>query len=364
MVNLSHLIYLDLSGTAVGRHLHVIRSMMTMSRLGILKLRNVGLTNTDIFLLSFPSLWSLDVSENNLNDECVGTLLSFPCPEPLPPDYYEKRSHGRPAELDDSLSVVLEMAASSSIKSCYRKTGLTHLHIGGNPVTCKGVLKLVSSAQLAVLDVDDMLAPWQHIDQLEAYVNLVKQFDGITAPGRSLQYLRLPHGLVTGPDIPDIVAAAFRVEDQASRFQEIHLTIAETLDKSPFHAISLPTIALTQIPDRVWKYNWIARRLRWLINSFRSPREVVPGKGGLRVILEFQSIDPEVQNDVVFSFDDWYTSLDEIFGGDPQGTEELAGPWEGDLPAIIWRYLASISYVNRSATLVQWPVDGYPELEN
>jgi hypothetical protein len=72
------LIYLDLSSTQGSRSPYVLRQFGSLTELRVLKLRNCGLRDDDMYLLSFSKqLRSLDVSQNFLSERGVSKLIQL-----------------------------------------------------------------------------------------------------------------------------------------------------------------------------------------------------------------------------------------------------------------------------------------------
>ncbi|PSN63181.1 hypothetical protein BS50DRAFT_623982 [Corynespora cassiicola Philippines] len=165
------LVSLDLSKTYAAKDESVFDKLRYLRNLRILKLKGLGLKDTDFAIIAASittRVRSLDVSDNNLTDASMRTLVDRCLKEklyqahetraPLPPV-----SDSRPnAELDIFGTEDLDSHLRNKLTQGFvgslavedaRDIGITHLYASRNPITVEAVSGLLRSGRLQVLDV-------------------------------------------------------------------------------------------------------------------------------------------------------------------------------------------------------------------
>jgi hypothetical protein len=165
------LVSLDLSKTVAAKDKTVFDKFKYFRNLRVLKLRGLGLRDTDLAIIALDigiRVRSLDVSDNQLTDASARVLLEHCLKETnresrstrnlLPPVKY-----GRPdGEIDDFSTEDLDghlrnkltkgFVGSLAIEEA-REMGITHLYLSGNCMTVESISGLLRSGRLQVLDV-------------------------------------------------------------------------------------------------------------------------------------------------------------------------------------------------------------------
>lgn len=178
LMRFSELIYLDLSYTKPARDRSVLSTLSQLEHLQVLKLRGIGLNDSDAQFLGNAigiRVRFLDLRNNMLTDMAVRSLLqaSF-----LPPHNFTTGRDAR-REIQGSPNAVSRTALSSSRADFFKRpdldeqsikllsrpligrawiddlphAGITHLYIADNQLTVEGVASLLASTRLHVLDV-------------------------------------------------------------------------------------------------------------------------------------------------------------------------------------------------------------------
>lgn len=215
------LVYLDLSHTSPARDRTVLSVLSELPDLRVLKLRGIGLKDTDAEFLANAigtRVRLLDLRNNFLTDRSVRSLLQA-C---FVPKGTNQNSNGDeyhrnvPAllqnpDLDkDFLDIFTHPLTGRSLLENLPKSGVTHLYISDNRLTVEGVAALLASKRLHLLDAgsvdtaqtlrDDqpLLSPpgtkieFKTVPGAEKLVPILGAYakDGLT-------YLRVNHAIVT-----------------------------------------------------------------------------------------------------------------------------------------------------------------------
>ncbi|KAF2109150.1 hypothetical protein BDV96DRAFT_615861 [Lophiotrema nucula] len=165
------LVTLDLSRTAAARDEVVFEKLKYLPTLRVLKLRGLGLRDSDISVIA-PIIGmrvrSLDVSENLLSDSSARCLLDHCLKDtrrdsPLfhapasPIDHVRPRGEFDIPGIDDLDSHLRKKLTQGFVGSLAletaRNVGITHLYLSRNTITVEGVSGLLRSGRLQVLDI-------------------------------------------------------------------------------------------------------------------------------------------------------------------------------------------------------------------
>ncbi|KAI9879090.1 MAG: hypothetical protein M1830_009609 [Pleopsidium flavum] len=234
-----HLVYLDLSSTLGARDSSVLSTLRFIYDLQILKLRSLGLKDTDLVVLSTAigtRVRSLDLRNNLLTDNSARTLLNFCFRGPMRIDQAGHRrraasgadedwpfgSSPRPPMdyLDELEGPDLDMCLIKRLTEGFvsrlpiedvPEAGITHLYIANNQLTVQGLASLVKSTRLHVLDagsvkIADVVgtplatsSPTDFRDRYTALPGAEKLIPVLASYAYSrLTYLRIHHAVVTG----------------------------------------------------------------------------------------------------------------------------------------------------------------------
>ena len=208
------LVYLDLSRTLAARDRSVLAQLHSLHSLQVLKLRNVNLRDEDLALVAESvglRVRSLDIRGNHLTDSGIRTLLSHCF---VTARHYTTQAHyGRPLSplsfavedwpsglpRPDSITLDEFKDASYDERMVRRLTrqivhrlpfedfphsGITHLRISDNRLSVEGVIALMRTKRLYVLDCGSM----KGYDQ-----DYRKRPESASSPGPSASYpLKLP----------------------------------------------------------------------------------------------------------------------------------------------------------------------------
>ncbi|KAL2828733.1 hypothetical protein BDW59DRAFT_142942 [Aspergillus cavernicola] len=178
LLRFPELIYLDLSYTTSAKDQTVLSALSQLERLQVLKLRGIGLKDIDAQFLANAvgqRVRLLDLRDNRLTDTAIRSLLHACF---LPPGNATSRHAPRSRILHSSSSIeqfsplfpISKFLRSPAVDEEFRKAltspltgrswvedlpnaGITHLFIADNQITVDGVVSLLSTAQLHVLDV-------------------------------------------------------------------------------------------------------------------------------------------------------------------------------------------------------------------
>ncbi|RHZ55221.1 uncharacterized protein CDV56_105994 [Aspergillus thermomutatus] len=166
LLRFQELVYLDLSYTTPARDCMVLSSLSQLERLQVLKLRGIGLRDSEAEFLANAigtRVRFLDLRNNLLTDMTVRSLLqaSF-VPSGLPTNEVDWRGGSfmfhdrllRRAALDDQfVKALTQPLTGRSWVEDLSHVGITHLYIADNQLTVEGVASLLASSRLHVLDV-------------------------------------------------------------------------------------------------------------------------------------------------------------------------------------------------------------------
>ncbi|XHG05337.1 hypothetical protein AWENTII_008566 [Aspergillus wentii] len=234
LLRFQELIYLDLSYTKSARDSAVLSALSQLEHLQVLKLRAIGLKDTDAQFLANAigtRVRFLDLRENVLTDMAVRSLLqaSFLPPNSSSNELSRDRETARsPNAIFESLPTLarLDFLKRSDLDEQFIKmltrpltgrswvenlphAGITHLYIAGNQITVEGVASLLASERLHALDVGTVdtaaslhkgpgtISPPKYEDhQIFPGAEKLIPILGVSAK-ESLTYLRAHHPILT-----------------------------------------------------------------------------------------------------------------------------------------------------------------------
>ncbi|MCJ1467120.1 hypothetical protein MMC07_005742 [Pseudocyphellaria aurata] len=185
LLHLPNLVFLDLSNTTAARDKHVLASLRCMSNLQVLKLRQVNLRDEDVEIFANAvtiCIRSLDVRGNLLTDGSIDTLLRlcFIAPDVVDGLMGNSQPFLAGAGLEDWPSGIarpdldllddfrhealdehfIKQLAKPSVGRLPSEdlphSGITHLYISDNRLTAKGLIELIKSKRLLVLDAGNL----------------------------------------------------------------------------------------------------------------------------------------------------------------------------------------------------------------
>lgn len=269
LMRFSELIYLDLSYTKPARDRGVLSTLSQLEHLQVLKLRGIGLNDSDAQFLGNAigiRVRILDLRNNMLTDMAVRSLLqaSF-----LPPGNFVTRQDAR-GDIPGSPNAVSRTALSSSRVDFFKRpdldeqfvkilsrplmdrawiddlphVGITHLYIADNQLTVEGVASLLASTRLHVLDVGtvdtasslpvDTCAVTPDGPGCHYFPGAEKLVPIIGSSAKdNLTYIRAHHALVTA-DVPlkDLASPAVFLPELSNEgsYDELGLNRAAELD--------------------------------------------------------------------------------------------------------------------------------------
>lgn len=230
-----HLVYLDLSSTLGARDSSVLSTLRFIYDLQILKLRSLGLKDTDLVILSQAigtRVRSLDLRNNLLTDNSARTLLnsSFRSPRKIDQPGTRRRATSGADEdwpfglaprppmdhIDELEGPDLDMYLIRRLTQGFvnrlpiedvPEAGITHLYIANNRLTVEGLASLVKSTRLHVLDAGSVTAgkiiriPYPVSSPNDRYIALpgAEKLTPVLAgyAYSKLTYLRIHHAVVT-----------------------------------------------------------------------------------------------------------------------------------------------------------------------
>jgi len=239
-----HLLFLDLSYTMASEMIATELNALSFPSLRVLKLRGLRLTDQKLqsILHGRHLLWSLDVRENLLTDTVTEALLPFlrrrtPRPESLdwsqewelydnPPFYarhegthevedgfaHDEWKFSVPYRPDDKEAFMKYFETNGRLDHrgrrwlndddpLYRETGLTHLYISGNKLSCEGIQGLIAhTGSLHAFDVGSVLWPNARIGVPEMQMPYAQLNIGRYLPRSASNFLtrlRVHHSIVT-----------------------------------------------------------------------------------------------------------------------------------------------------------------------
>lgn len=245
------LIYLDLSYTVAAKDSGVLGVIGSLPNLQILKLNNIGLKDEEVKVLTSKlglRIRSLDLRNNGLTDISIRLLLET-CFKTVQSFWSNKESSftetgSWPSRLDSAyVGDILRHVQDNELDQYLRKRltselvdrlaiedtqagGITHFYISGNRVTAEGILAILRSANLSVLDAGDvarelpkmsLLDPPPEYGSWESFAlpGVEKLIPIVAAASGDLTYLRINHAILTEcapahctapPPLPEMVA--------------------------------------------------------------------------------------------------------------------------------------------------------------
>ncbi|GAD93324.1 conserved hypothetical protein [Paecilomyces variotii No. 5] len=220
------LIYLDLSYTTPARDRTVLSTLPLLEDLQVLKLRGIGLKDSDAEFLANAvgiRVRFLDIRNNLLTDMAVRSLMQA-CLGPATATRTDIGLQGQQpasssafgpydadilkrADLDELvLSQLTRPLTGSSLVESLPHVGMTHLFISDNQITLEGVASLIASKKLHVLDVGTV----DTAESIRKGQRIIGATDPTSFPGAeklvpvlgkygqdTLTYLRVHHAVVT-----------------------------------------------------------------------------------------------------------------------------------------------------------------------
>lgn len=168
LIHFPTLLSLDLSRTIACRDIVVFSKLAFLSGLRVLKLRGLGLKDTDLEVIAQAigtRVTSLDLRDNNLTDASARMLLEHCLKDDVPSHlsqvtdhrndaFPDARTDSRIEDLDRYLRARLTQGfvARLAIEDT-DNVGITHLHLSNNEMTVEGVSGLIRSKKLQFLDI-------------------------------------------------------------------------------------------------------------------------------------------------------------------------------------------------------------------
>ena len=266
------LIYLDLSSTQGSRNPNVLRQIGTLTQLNVLKMKNCGLRDYDIDLLTLSSrLRSLDVSDNYLTERGICTLM-----ERLPAaslNFKDLSIAPRPRYGTNTKRPTLQKLVSSRLISGPDghllieedlPTTFADLYLAGNFITMDELSRILSYPSIEYLDCgslscsqrpDQLLSPGspgsdrrrfsvQEIDRLSPAL--------FTEAFRNIRSLRIHHSVVTsfpfsGEDLP-VAEQCFELHSEDLRYE---LDSAEIVNHGLVFELDDTSVTVTPEPPEV-----------------------------------------------------------------------------------------------------------------
>ncbi|KAE8350994.1 hypothetical protein BDV28DRAFT_28359 [Aspergillus coremiiformis] len=273
LLRFPELIYLDLSYTTPARDLSVLSALSQLERLQVLKLRGIGLKDSDAEFLGNAigiRVRYLDLRDNRLTDMAVRSLLqaSFLLAGNPTVNYGSgggAMSHGLFAQAT-SPSSNSKWLSSATLDEQFRKAltqpltgrswvenvphvGITHLWIANNRITVEGVASLLASCRLHALDVGTVDTAESIWDQriITSYHKAPRKLPGAeklipilsSTAKENLVYLRAHHVVCTAdtpwkdPVSPDGFLAELPTEREHTEDQTHELDAANMIHELP-----------------------------------------------------------------------------------------------------------------------------------
>ncbi|KAE8366925.1 hypothetical protein BDV27DRAFT_155434 [Aspergillus caelatus] len=289
LLRFQELIYLDLSYTTPARDCSVLSALSQLEHLQVLKLRGIGLRDSDAeFLANAIGLRVryLDLRDNRLTDMAVRSLLQASFLSPGNPAV----SHGpvvgtiapgpfAPATspLTDSkwlscptldeqfMKALTQPLTGRSWVESVPHAGITHLYIADNRITVEGVASLIASYRLHTLDVGtvDTAESIRDTRVISSYHKDPRKLPGAeklipvlgSAAKENLTYLRAHHAVCTAdapwkdPVSSDGFVAELPVESEG---QTPELDAANVIHELPAEEAPIFELAGSPVPE-AWR---------------------------------------------------------------------------------------------------------------
>ncbi|PWY76247.1 leucine rich repeat domain protein [Aspergillus heteromorphus CBS 117.55] len=289
------LIYLDLSYTTPARDRMVLSALSQLEHLQVLKLRGIGLKDSDAEFLANAigrRVRFLDLRNNLLTDMSIRSLLqaSFlplgdstsmhgPQRGTVEPLTNSPQSQSRPLFPDPKFfsSPVLDEQVMKALTQQLTgrawvedlpQVGITHLYIADNPISVEGAASLLASSLLHALDVGtvdtvESISRQQH--PLASPQGNSQEFPGAeklipilgSAAKENLTYLRAHHALCTadGPLRGDTVLDALLPELPVGNENEVSRE-AELDATNQIHEVPANEAAIFELPGSPVPQSW------------------------------------------------------------------------------------------------------------
>jgi hypothetical protein len=289
LLRFQELIYLDLSYTTPARDRSVLSAISQLEHLQVLKLRGIGLKDSDAeFLANAIGLRVryLDLRDNKLTDMAVRSLLQASFLSPGKPEggggqggatiapsspfaqTASSPSHSKwmkcPTLDEQFMRVLTQPLTGRSWVENVPHVGITHLYIADNRLTVEGAASLLASYRLHALDVGTVDTAESIWDQrlITPYHENPRKLPGAeklipilgSAAKENITYLRAHHALCTA-DAPckstDVFLAELPAENEHTENQSSELDATNMIhelpaDEAPIFELQGPPV--TQIP--------------------------------------------------------------------------------------------------------------------
>ncbi|EIT73227.1 hypothetical protein F9C07_2225233 [Aspergillus flavus] len=284
LLRFQELIYLDLSYTTPARDCSVLSALSQLEHLQVLKLRGIGLRDSDAeFLANAIGLRVryLDLRDNRLTDMAVRSLLQASFLSPGNPAVSHPIAPG-PFAPATSLSTNSKWLSCPTIDEQFMKAltqpltgrswvegvphvGITHLYIADNRITVEGVASLIASYRLHALDVGtvDTAESIRDTRMISSYHKDPRKLPGAeklipilgSAAKENLTYLRAHHAVCTA-DAPwkdPVSADVFVAELPAESEDQTHeLDAANVIHELPAEEAPIFELAGSPVPEE-WR---------------------------------------------------------------------------------------------------------------
>ncbi|KAF7597485.1 hypothetical protein BBP40_003732 [Aspergillus hancockii] len=284
LLRFQELIYLDLSYTTPARDRSVLSAMSQLEHLQVLKLRGIGLKDSDAeFLANAIGLRVryLDLRDNKLTDMAVRSLLQACFLSPGNPVGARGQGEGTIAPsspfaqtasprsnlkwmscptLDEQfMKALTQPLTGRSWVENVAHVGITHLYIADNRITVEGVASLLASYRLHALDVGTVDTTKSIWDQcfITPYHENPRKLPGAekliptlgSAAKGNLTYLRAHHAVCTADapcKSPNDVLAELPAESEHTENQASELDATNVIHE--LHAEEIPIFELPGSP--------------------------------------------------------------------------------------------------------------------
>ncbi|KAF7171460.1 hypothetical protein CNMCM5623_003805 [Aspergillus felis] len=283
LLRFQELVYLDLSYTTPARDRMVLSTLSQLDRLQVLKLRGIGLRDSEAEFLANAigtRVRFLDLRNNLLTDMAVRSLLqaSF-VPNGVPTNEVDWRGGSfifhdrllRRAGLDAQfVKALTQPLTGRSWVEDLSHVGITHLYIADNQLTVEGVASLLASSRLHVLDVGTVdtaeslerarqpTIPSPMTEKPARFPGAEKLIPVLGSIAKeNLTYLRAHHALCTAeasfkapdstrdllPELPDESSSTLQCGAEMDAANEIHELSAEAHPVSELEATEIARLS-------------------------------------------------------------------------------------------------------------------------